>query len=544
MRLIVSGLLTSNSKLQTSNFNATSLMKRNNLRHNPKYNRRAIFSWCMFDFANSPFTTLVITFIYSTYFTKAIAENEIIGTALWSKGVTVSSLIVALLSPIMGAIADRGGHRKLFLLLTTALTIVASGVLYKFLPGQTMEVLMWFIIANIGFEMGMVFYNAFLPDIAPPGKIGRISGYGWSLGYLGGLLAMVVVLFGLVWPEKPVLGFSQTSEFTQGELPSWSDMSLDEIRERTAFPVANTGDTLIEVRGLALNDRGEISGIVVLGQYSTQKDTLSLNEVEYLSELTGVDLSMFAHSVDNNIRASNLLVALWFLIFSIPIFLWVKEDKSRISKIQKDVIASSLRQLRETFHEIRRYRQIIRLLVARLFYNDGLITIFAFGGIYAAGTFNFSFSEIMIFGIVLNVAAGAGAFAMGFLDDRLGGRKTIQISLYGLIIATVIAVLSPNKIFFWIAGIIVGIFSGPNQAASRSLMGRFVPPNKENEFFGFFAFSGKATAFLGPFLLGSLTEVFNSQRVGVSAVLLFFIVGSLFLILVDEKEGKKSAGRD
>jgi UMF1 family MFS transporter len=262
--------------------------------------------------------------------------------------------------------------------------------------------------------------------------------------------------------------------------------------------------------------------------------------------LVNPETPWFGFSTENgeNIRATNLLVAAWFFIFSIPIFLWVKEDKSRISRTGKNVIRSSFKQLVGTFHEIRRYRQIIRLLLARLFYNDGLITIFAFGGIYAAGTFNFSFSEIMIFGIVLNVAAGAGAFVMGFLDDRLGGKKTIEISLYGLIIATVVAVFSPNKIFFWIAGIIVGIFSGPNQAASRSLMGRFVPLDKENEFFGFFAFSGKATAFMGPFLLGSLTELFNSQRVGVSAVLIFFIVGIVFLTLVDEKEGKDLARRD
>ncbi len=358
----------------------------------------------------------------------------------------------------MGALADKGGFRKSFLFTATAITIVGSAILYQFEPGQTMQALFWFIIANFAFEMGMVFYNAFLPDIAPPDRIGRISGYGWSLGYVGGLLAMVVALIGFVNPDVPWFGFS--------------------------------------------TENGE------------------------------------------NIRATNLLVAVWFFIFSIPLFLWVREDKSRVSKSRKEIVASSIKQLINTFHDIRRYRQIIQLLVARLFYNDGLITIFAFGGIYAAGTFNFSFSEIMIFGIVLNVAAGAGAFVMGFLDDKLGGKKTIQISLYGLFIATVIAVFSPGKIFFWVAGIIVGIFSGPNQAASRSLMGRFVPSDKENEFFGFFAFSGKATAFLGPLLLGTLTELFNSQRVGVSAVLLFFIIGSLFLVSVDEKEGKSLAGRD
>ena len=428
-------------------------MENNNHSTYLKYNPKAIFSWCLYDFANSPFTTLIVTFIYSTYFTKAIAENEIIGTALWSKGVTISAILVAILSPIMGAMADRGGYRKSFLLVMTAIAILGSAFLYKFLPGQVMQVLFWFIIANFAFEMGMVFYNAFLPDIAPPNKIGRISGYGWSLGYVGGLIAMFIALIGFIYPKVPWFGFS--------------------------------------------TENGE------------------------------------------NIRATNLLVSVWFLIFSLPIFIWVKEDKSQVSKSEKNIIASSLRQLVNTFHEIKRFRQIVRLLLARLFYNDGLITIFAFGGIYAAGTFHFSFTEIMIFGIVLNIAAGAGAFTLGFLDDRIGGKKTIQISLYGLIIAAIIAVFSPNKIFFWIAGIIVGIFSGPNQAASRSLMGRFIPPDKENEFFGFFA-----TAFMGPFLLGTLTQFFNSQRVGVSAVLLFFIVGALFLVIVDEKEGKMLANRE
>lgn len=424
----------------------------------PKYNRRSIFSWCLYDFANSPFTTIVITFIYSTYFAKAIAENEIVGTSLWFWGITISAIIVAVLSPIMGALADRGGFRKLFLFIATLGTVVGSAILYKFEPGQAMQALLWFIIANIAFEMGMVFYNAFLPDIAPPDKIGRISGYGWSVGYVGGLLAMVVALIGFVNPEVPWFGFS--------------------------------------------TENGE------------------------------------------NIRATNLLVAVWFVIFSIPLFLWVKEDKSRVSQNHTKIIKSSVRQLVDTFHEIRRYRQIVKLLVARLFYNDGLITIFAAGGIYAGVTFNFSFSEIMIFGIVLNVAAGTGAFVMGFFDDKLGGKKTIQISLLGLIIATLIAVFSPDKTLFWIAGIIIGIFSGPNQAASRSLMGRFVPPDRENEFFGFFAFSGKATAFMGPLLFGTLTELFGSQRWAVSSVLLFFIIGSLLLVSVDENEGKMLAGHD
>jgi UMF1 family MFS transporter len=331
-------------------------------------------------------------------------------------------------------------------------------MLYTALPGETLKALFWFVVGNIAFEMGSVFYNAFLPDIASQDKIGRVSGYGWSLGYVGGLLAMFIAMIGFVSPETPWFGFSKE----QGE----------------------------------------------------------------------------------NIRATNILVAVWFAIFSLPIFLFVKEDKSKIAKEGEKIISSSFRQLSQTFQEMRKYSQIIRFLIARLVYNDGLITIFAFGGIYAAGTFNFSFQEIMIFGIVLNITAGIGAFIFGFFDDKWGGKKTVQVSNICLAIAVIVAVFAPDKLWLWIAGIVVGIFSGPNQAASRSLMGRFVPPEKENEFFGFFAFSGKFTAFLGPLLLGILTEMFNSQRAGISAVFFFFVIGGLILHTVKEEEGIKTAGRN
>jgi len=176
-----------------------------------------------------------------------------------------------------------------------------------------------------------------------------------------------------------------------------------------------------------------------------------------------------------------------------------------------------------------------------MIYNDGLVTIFAFGGIYAAGTFGFTFQEIMIFGIVLNVTAGIGAFIFGFLDDKLGGKLTIQITLICLTAAGLLAIFANSKLLFWIAGISVGIFSGPNQAASRSLMGRFTPKSKENEFYGFFAFSGKMTAFIGPLCLGIFTEIFNSQRAGVSIVVILFIIGLFLLRSVDEKEGIQNA---
>src|SRR5690606_22507901 len=225
----------------------------------------------------------------------------------------------------------------------------------------------------------------------------------------------------------------------------------------------------------------------------------------------------FGFSTENgeNVRATNLLVAVWFVVFSVPLFLWVDEDKSRVSPAGQ-VIRDGWIQLKGTLREISRYRQTVRFLIARLVYNDGLVTVFAFGGIYAAGTFGFTIEQVLVFGIVINIAAGASAIAMGLLDDWIGGKRTIVVSLIGLIAATALAIAATSELWLWVAGILIGIFTGPNQSASRSLMGRFVPKAVENEFFGFFAFSGKLTAFVGPFLLGVLTDVTGSQRVGVS----------------------------
>ena len=422
----------------------------------PVYGPRAIWSWAIYDFANSPFTTLVVTFVYATYFTQVIAPDPVTGTVLWSRAVTITALVVAICSPILGALADRGGYRKLFVLFFTLVCVLATAGLYSVLPGQIAAALILVVIANIAYEFGAVFYNAFLPDLAPPERVGRISGYGWGLGYLGGFLALTLALFTLIQPETPWFGFSR-----------------------------ETGE---------------------------------------------------------NIRATNLLVAIWFLIFTFPFLFWVHEDKSMVSSSGR-VFKETIAQLRTTFVKIRRFKEVTRFLVARFVYNNGLVTVFAFGGIYAAESFGFTLQEVLIFGIALNVAAGLGALAMGYLDDSIGGKRTIMLSLIGLTAATLLAVVATTKLWLWVAGIVIGIFSGPNQSASRSLMARFVPSESENEFFGFFAFSGKFTAFLGPFLLGLLTQWTGSQRWGISVVLVMFVVGMLILIPLDEESGIARAGR-
>lgn len=421
----------------------------------PKDVPAVIWSWALYDWANSAFTTLVVTFIYSTYFTQAMAPDEVTGTAWWSRGIGLSAVIIAVASPLLGAAADRRGARKKFLAATTIVCVMATSFLTFVRPGRPHAALLalaLFVVANVAYELGCVFYNAFLPVIASPERIGRISGYGWGLGYVGGLGCMILALIGFVHPETPWFGLSKEA-------------------------------------GL-------------------------------------------------NIRATNFLTAAWFLVFSIPIFYFLPEARKVESSRAR---GSALAELAATLRAVRRYRETARFLLARLIYNDGLVTVFAFGGIYAAGTFGMSLSEVIVFGIVLNVASGIGAFAFGFVDDRLGGKKTIMVTLVALALATVVATLAPGKAWFWVAGILIGIFVGPNQSASRSLMGRFVPEKHQAEFFGFFAFSGKITSFFGPIVLGQMTSMFGSQRAGVASVLLFFIVGGLLLASVDEKRGIAAA---
>ena len=422
---------------------------------NERDERRTIWSWCLYDWANSAFTTLVVTFVYSAYFTSAFADDPGRGTALWSRGITASALAIAALAPIAGALADRGGRRR-YLILCSLVCVAATVALAFVRPSQPNAVviaLTVFVVANVAFELGLVFYNAFLSSIAAPERIGRVSGYGWGLGYAGGLMALLAALVVFVLPETPLFGIPTEEGF--------------------------------------------------------------------------------------NLRATNLLVAGWFLLFAIPAFVFLKDDAVSGERLS---IRRAFADLAVTVRHLRRYRQVARFLLARLFYNDGLVTIFAFGGIYAVGTFGFTFAELITFGIVINVGAGLGALAFGFVDDRIGGRATVAWSVAALAVATVIGALAPSREWFWVSAILVGIFAGPNQSASRSLMARFVPAKHESEFFGFFAFSGKVTSFLGPALLGVLSDVYN-QRVGVASLLVFFLVGGLILWRVDEREGMAAAGR-
>ncbi len=407
--------------------------------------RRAVFSWACFDFANSAFGTLVGTFIYATYFTKGIAADYISGTQQWGVAVAVSALLIAFLSPPLGALADAYAWKRRLMLAFIALAAAGSAALFFPQSGDVLWALSLFVLANTAIELAIVFNNGFLPELAPSEKQGKISGMAWGFGYLGGLLCLLAALFGFVQTDTPLFGLAKEGA--------------------------------------------------------------------------------------QNVRATNLLVAAWLLVFSFPMLLWLKERRTpRPSQGIAKIASDSFRRVGETLRSVRSYREVFWLLVARAFYNDGLVTVFAFGAIYATGTFGFETSEVILFGIALNVCAGFGAFAFGFLEDRIGSRTTIAISLVCLILASGAALFVQSREAFWACAIALGIFIGPNQSASRVFLSRSIPLEKANEFFGFFALSGKVTAFAGPLACGQLTALFGSQRVGMAVVPTLMLIGLVILL--------------
>ena len=393
-------------------------------------NSKEIISWSFYDFANQPYTTLIITFIYSAFFVNYIAPNETNGTFLWANAISITAICVGILSPILGAFADSGGYRKFFLIFFTILCSIFTALLYIPDSGDVFLALVLVILSNIAYELGTVFSNSYLIDLSNNKNVGRISGTAWGFGFVGGLIALFCAL--------------------------------------TFFDV----------------------------------------------------------NIPNDIKLINIFVAIWFLFFSLPAFFFLKDRKKE--KLLMNNVILSFKSLKITFKEIYKYKKILNFLIARLFYNDGLITIFALGGIYAVGSLDFSMREVLILGVVLNIFAAIGSFTFGYIEDRIGVKNVINISLLILIFATLLAFIAPwtnfPKEIFWLAGVLLGTMIGPNQSCSRSFMSQIIPVEKKNEFFGFFALTGKATSFLGPLLFGIITTL-HSQQFALLSVVVFFILG-------------------
>lgn len=406
----------------------------------------SIVAWCLYDWACASFSIIVTTFIFAAYFTTQVAQDKIIGTYQWANAMSIAGLIIAFSSPMFGAIADHGGYHKRWLFAFTSMAVLFTGLLWFAYPSTSAvyTTLICVVLGTVGYEVAQVFYNAFLPVLAPKKYLGRISGWGWGSGYLGGIVALTIAL----------IVFIKTNLF-----------SLDT-------------------------------------------------------------------TTAEQIRICGPFAALWFGIFSIPFFIFVP-SLTNGGKPLPQAVRTGIRELLRTIRKLPKEKNILLYLAAHMVYADGLNTVFAFGGIYAAGTYGLSFQEVLLFGITMNIAAGLGAMSLAWVDDYLGSKPTILLSLGCLFVFIVPLLFLTHKYVFWGMALVVAAFVGPIQSASRSLMVHLIVKKQMSaEMFGLYALSGRITAFVGPWLLGMVTILFHSQRVGMGTVLIFFAVGGLMLLPV------------
>lgn len=442
----------------------------------PRASTLALGSWTLYEWAAQPFYTLITTFLFSAYFVSGYIGDPTRGQALWGYLVAAAGICVALVSPVLGAIADASGRKKPWITVSSLFFLAGMAALWFALPGRLD--LLWivalgYIVATVAAELNAVFVNALMPRLVPPSQYGRLSGISSAVGYTGGLLSLIVVA-GLL----------------------------------TANPA--TGKTLLGFEPLLRLDAATRQGDRMVG----------------------------------------LFAAAWFLVFIVPFFLFVPDPPA--ARKSAAPVREGLSAFKQSLVDIRAHGNIVRFLVARMFYQDGLLGIYAFATVYATSLFSWQLLDQGVFGIVLSAAAIVGALIGGFIDDRIGPKAVIIGSIL-LALAATIGVLSIGRAHvlflvpvtakaagsglfgsaseqaFLAFSIVVGLVAGPLFASSRSFMAAVSPPDKLAQFFGLFALSGKATSFMAPLLIGLMTQLSGDQRIGVAVVVAFLVVG-LFLM--------------
>jgi UMF1 family MFS transporter len=403
----------------------------------PRWFTRSVFYWTLFDFANSSFATIVVAFVFAVYFKKVVAMDMPIADFYWSTSINISMIIVAVLSPILGAAADYYNNKKKFLLFFTLLSVITTGMLFFVGKGMIAEGMLLFILANIGFQAGLGFYDAFIKDIAEPQNYNKVSSAGYAIGYLGSLLSLAAVF-----------------------------LLQDEPR------------------------------------------------------MTFVVCSML------------------YLIFSLPIFLFIKEKKAEHPDEGKqhlfNFIKIGLKRISGTIKHIKEYTNLRKFLFSYFLYIDGVNTVIFFSAIYAQTTLGFSILELVIFFVIVQVTALIGSYLFGYLADKFGTKRILALTILGWVVLTLAVFLSQGKTSFMIIGVFAGFFLGSSQALSRSFMSALIPDDKKTEFFGFYSLFEKTSTILGPFTFGIISWLTGDQRLAILSVSIFFISGYLLLRKVRE----------
>ena len=404
---------------------------------------KKILNFALYDFANSAFTTIIITFIFSTYFAKQIAPNPVLGQSYWGWTIGVTGILVALVGPLMGSFADKKNCTEFFIKLFTIICIVLTSFLWFSKPSEKylLYTLIIVALANFFYELSLIFYNSILKRISNYNNLGKSSGFSFALGYIGGILILIVCI--KIFIDNDVLPFGLSKENSE------------------------------------------------------------------------------------NIRATSIVVALWYLIFSMPfLFSLKKEIRNKI-----DRSSNNIKKIKNLIWN-KGLNNLGKFLLARMLYADGLNAIIIMGGIFAVGVFNLEIKDLLVLSVLMNITAFIGAIIGGYANDKFSSKSVIIFSLLGLIFSSSIILFIKTKIFFLIFASINGFFIGPIQSASRVFITKSIDKNNQASGFGLFALSGKLTSFIGPLLVSTLTYISNSQRIGFSAAIILLLIGLLILLKV------------
>ncbi|MCT4607768.1 MAG: MFS transporter [Pelagimonas sp.] len=437
--------------------------------------RKRIWGWFFFDWASQPYNTLLLTFIFGPYINDLMGDGTA-AQAAWGYGIAAAGIVIALLAPVLGAMADLGGSRMKFIWGFSALYVIGSGMLWFAAPDDfnLYTTLFFFALGLIGMEFATIFTNSMLPDLGTPEEIGRISGNGWAFGYLGGLVTLVIML----------LLFAENAETGKTMLGSAPLFGLDpEAREGT--------------------------------------------------------------------RAVGPLAAIWYAVFMIPFFLWVREP--RREKAPKGAVKKALGQLARTIRTLPQQPSLFAYLGSSMFYRDALNGMYTFGGIYAAGVLGWTVIDVGVFGILAIIAGAVFAVIGGYADEFFGPKPVITVCVWVLMgVGIGIVMIRPDSLFgipvaegsslpniaFYLFGATIGAAGGALQSASRTMMVRQADEDHMTEAFGLYALAGKATSFLAPLSIGIATSLTGSQSLGVSPLIGLFAIG-LFLLRYVHPKGER-----
>jgi UMF1 family MFS transporter len=420
---------------------------------NPGVRKREVFGWAMYDFANSGYTTVVITAVFAAYFVGGIAGKAEWATFAWTAALSVSYAIVMFTMPSLGAYADLRAAKKRLLALTTIACVVTTAALALAKPGGVALAIVLIILSNTFYSYGESLTAAFLPELARPDAMGKVSGWGWSFGYFGGMLALGLCLGYVIWAQGRQIPAAQFVPVTM------------------------------------------------------------------------------------------LITAVIYGLCSVATFTLMRERaRPNPQALRESGLAASLRQLRTTFQQARRYQDFMWLMACAIFYQGGVAVAISLAAIYAETVIGFAQQETMLLIFLLNLAAAAGAFAWGYLQDRIGHKLALGSTLVGWIATCVIAALSTTKGQFWWAAAIAGLCMGSSQSAGRALAGLFAPPRQLAEFYGLWTFAIRLASIVGPLTYGAITwATGGNQRMAIVSTTVLFVIGLVLLVKIDVQRGRAAA---